>query len=171
MRTARIHYRRLPDREQLFEQRLLDETPECSVTFVDAVALSRPVLADGRTILEPGAPVLWFTFPGRWYDIGRFHLTDGTFTGHYANLLTPVRMHGDEWWTTDLCLDVWKGADGEVLLLDEDEFDEARARGWMDDATADTALREAHALVAAAQDGAWPPPEVLAWTLERAREA
>jgi predicted RNA-binding protein associated with RNAse of E/G family len=122
-------------------------------------------------VLEPGAPVVWTTYAGEWHDVGRFHLADGTFTGTYANVLTPVEMHGGVWTTTDLCLDVWLGADGRVEILDRDEFDAARAAGWMDDATAARALAEAERLAGAARRGEWPPAHVREWTLERARAA
>ena len=57
-----------------------------------AAGISSPMVVAGRTILEPGAPVVWFTFPGRAHDIGRFHAAGGTFTGYYANVLTPVEL-------------------------------------------------------------------------------
>jgi predicted RNA-binding protein associated with RNAse of E/G family len=170
-RDIRIHYRRLPDRDTVFEQILLHETDECSVTFLASTALARPLSVGGAPILEPGSPVIWFTYPGRWYDIGRFHLADGTFTGHYANILTPVRMEGGRWFTTDLCLDVWAAADGPVRLLDEEEFAEAVEREWMDAATAGEARGTADRLLRAAVEGRWPPRDVLGWDLARASAA
>ncbi len=166
-----IHYRRLPDREQVFRQRVLDDDGSCVVTFLEAAELPRPVQAGERVILEPGAPVVWFTFRGLWHDIGRFHLRDGTFTGFYANVLTPVEMSGGRWRTTDLCLDVWLGADGAVQVLDEDELAEAERRGWAAAETIARARREADELAAAARAGKWPPPPLHEWTLERARMA
>jgi predicted RNA-binding protein associated with RNAse of E/G family len=115
--------------------------------------------------------VVWFTFPGEWHDIGRFHRADGTFTGFYANILTPVEMEGDRWSTTDLCLDVWLGADGGATLLDAEEFSEARESGWLDGETAARAEREAERLLTRALQERWPPPLVREWTLERARAA
>ena len=168
-RRVAIHYRRLPDRVQVFEQPVLAETEEYVVTFAEAVALPRPVLAGEHTILEPGAPVVWFTYPDRWYDVGRFHRADGTFTGVYANILTPVRMEGERWDTTDLCLDVWVGADGEVAILDEAEFSAAVSSGWMAPATAAAAREQADRLADAARSGAWPLPHVREWDLPRAR--
>jgi predicted RNA-binding protein associated with RNAse of E/G family len=169
VRTVTIHYRRLPDRDRVFEQLLVDETEDYVVTLLEAAPLSAPVTVAGASVLEPGAPVVWFTYPGRWYDIGRFHLADGTFTGIYANILTPVRMRGDHWETTDLCLDVWAETDGRVEILDEAEFELAVANGWMDDATAQQAREQARSLAAAAKTGAWPPQHVTEWNLERAR--
>ncbi|HEX2093527.1 MAG TPA: DUF402 domain-containing protein [Longimicrobiaceae bacterium] len=168
--TVRIHYRRLPDREQVFEQARVEDAGEYVVTLLESAALRRPVVAGGRTVLEPGAPVVWFTYPGAWHDVGRFHLADGTFTGFYANVLTPVEMRGNRWDTTDLALDVWLGADGTVEVLDEEEFEEALRGGWVDPATAARAREEASSLAAAARAGSWPPPHVREWDLTRARE-
>jgi predicted RNA-binding protein associated with RNAse of E/G family len=165
-----IHYRRLPDRTQIFEQVVLEETPEVTVTFLEAAALPRNVVSDDDVLLEPGAPVVWFTYPERWYDIGRFHRADGTFTGFYANLISPVKMEGRRWETTDLCLDVWAGADGSVRILDQDEFQEAVTNGWIDSATEATAREHAEALARAARQGTWPSDHVRGWTLERARQ-
>ncbi len=168
-RRISIHYLRLPDRVQVFEQPVLAASHEFVVTFAEAVPISRSVLAAGRTILEPEAPVVWFTYPGRWYDLGRFHLADGTFTGVYANILTPVKMSGDEWHTTDLCLDVWAGTDGRVAILDEEEFASAVERGWIGASTAAVAREHAETLAAGARQGSWPPAHVAEWDLRRAR--
>lgn len=169
-RRVAIHYRRLPDRVQVFDQPVLEEDAEFVVTLAESVPLPAPVLVGGRVVLEPGAPVVWFTYPGRWYDLGRFHLADGTFTGVYANILTPVRMQGDRWDTTDLCLDVWAGADGAVEILDEEEFAAAVEGGWIEAATAAAAREHAETLAASARQGSWPPPHVAEWDLRRARE-
>jgi predicted RNA-binding protein associated with RNAse of E/G family len=156
---------------QVFTQAVVERTPRRVVTFLEAAELPRPVRVAGEVVLEAGSPVVWFTYPGRWHDIGRFHRADGTFTGTYANVLTPVRMDGARWETTDLCLDVWLGADGRVEVLDEDELDEALARGWTDAVTAARARGEARALADAARAGLWPPAHVAAWPLHRARQA
>lgn len=169
--AVRIHYRRPPDRLQVFEQALVHDGIEYVVTCLPHAALAKPVTVDGRVVLEPGAPVVWFTYRGDvWHDVGRFHLADGTFTGLYANVLTPVLLDGAEWHTTDLFLDVWMGADGRVEILDRDEFDAAVDAGWVDANTAVRALAEAERLAADARAGAWPPAHVREWTLERVRK-
>jgi predicted RNA-binding protein associated with RNAse of E/G family len=169
--SVRIRYRRPPDRVQLFDQAVVDDDGRCVVTYLPAAQLKKPVTAGGRVVLEPGAPVVWFTWRGDvWHDVGRFHRADGTFTGIYANVLTPVRMDGAEWETTDLFLDVWMDADGRVEILDRHEFDAAVDAGWVDAATAARALAEAERLAAEARAGTWPPPVVCEWTLERARD-
>lgn len=173
MADVRIHYLRPPDRADLFVQHLVHATEDVVITLNERTALRRPVRVDDTVILEPGAPVLWFTFPGRWHDVGRFHLADGTFTGIYANILEPVEVVGPhEWRAVDLFLDVWLGAAQPApRLLDEDELEEALARGWLDAATGLRARAEAERLLEAARAGTWPPAIVREWTLARARAA
>ena len=66
-------------------------------------------LREAEVALERGSDAVWFTFPGLWHDIGRFHRSDGTFTGIYANILTPPLIQPDGvWHTTDLFLDLWQ---------------------------------------------------------------
>lgn len=169
-REIEIRYRRLPEREEVFRQRLVEDAGEYVVTYLPAAAIEKPIVVRGATILEPGSPVVWFTYPGRWYDIGRFHLADGTFTGCYANILTPVEMDGRTWSTTDLCLDLWSPSDGEVQVLDEQEFAEAVEAGWIDTATATAARETAETLALLGRQGRWPPEHVGEWTLQRVRE-
>jgi predicted RNA-binding protein associated with RNAse of E/G family len=164
-----IHYRRLPSRTTVFRQRLVHREAGCAVTLMERTPLPAPVSAGGRAILEPGAPVVWFTFDDAWHDIGRFHTSGGTFTGFYANVLSPVHFVSPlHWTTTDLCLDVWLDADGDMQLLDQDELDEALRAGWLDDATAARARTEADTIMGGARAGDWPPQIVRDWPLDRA---
>lgn len=122
----------------------------------------------GRNVLEPGAPIIWFTFEGAWHDIGRFHTADGTFTGYYANVIKPVTIHNSEnWECTDLYLDLWLGPDGAATVLDEDEFQLALTTGSIDVHTAQRARIEVEQVFAAATAGAWPPAIAREWTIER----
>jgi predicted RNA-binding protein associated with RNAse of E/G family len=154
---------------QRFEQRLVHRDAACVVTLLEATPLARPMRIDGVVALEPGAPAVWFTFPGAWHDIGRFHDARGHFTGLYANVLTPVEgLAALEWRTTDLFLDIWLPASGgPPTLLDEAELADAVA-GGLDIGLADAARREAARLLDAAAAGSWPPAVVHEWTLERA---
>jgi predicted RNA-binding protein associated with RNAse of E/G family len=130
--------------------------------------IETPMLIAGEPALERGSRVVWFTFPGAWHDVGRFHRADGSFTGCYGNVLTPPRILGDAWYTTDLFLDVWQAPTGTVSLLDEDELEEALARSHIDPVLARRAREEAHQVLECAATGDWPPPIVREWTLERA---
>jgi predicted RNA-binding protein associated with RNAse of E/G family len=138
---------------------------------VGAVSRERSISIAGRVVLEDGSPVVWFTFPGAWHDIGRFHTADGAFTGLYANVIMPVAMDGPYVWdTVDLFLDLWVDERG-ATVLDEDELADAVVRGWVDEATAARARTEIERMRAGAEAGRWPPAVVRDWTLERARTA
>lgn len=167
-----IHYHRPPGRLRVYRQRLLVDRPWVQVSFQAETPVSEPMVVAGRTVLEPGSPVIWFTFPDRWHDVGRFHLADGTFTGYYANVLTPVVLHLGHheplrWRTTDLFLDVWQGSDGTLAVLDEEELAEAEAEGAVDAAMAERAREEARRITREAELERWPPQVAREWTLER----
>lgn len=170
MRRVHIHYLRPPDREEVFHQDLIHEEDGVLVTWARNLTFDPPVRVGERTVLETGSDVVWFTWPGRWHDVGRFHTADGTFQGLYANVITPPEIEGSVWHTTDLFLDVWLPADGAPpRVLDRHELDEAVEEGWVDGDTAARALEEVDRLLEAHQAGSWPPPEVHAWTLDVVR--
>jgi uncharacterized protein len=165
-----IRYRRPPDRLEVFHQPLVHDGPDVKVTFLEAVQRKEPASIGDRVVLEPGSPIVWFTFPGAWHDIARFHLADGTFTGIYANILTPVLLGDDQVWdTTDLYLDLWLDDEG-LVVLDEDELAAALEDGTIELPLATAARAEVVRVLAEAAAGRWPPSVVHEWTLERARE-
>lgn len=165
---VRIHYHRPPDRTTIFENELVYSDDNVIVTVMRKTPLPRPMVVNGKTVFENGAPAVWFTFPGADHDIGRFHTIDGEFTGIYANILTPVEFVSEhEWRTTDLFVDVWLDTDGSIQVLDEDELDEAAMNDWISREQAHAARHSAHDLVARHKNGTWPPMVVYDWPIER----
>ena len=129
------------------------------------------MVVGGKTILAPGSPAIWITYPGAWHDVGLFHLPDGSRTGVYANVLTPVEFDTPTTWrTTDLYLDVWVPPHGAPELLDEEELMAALGRGEVDAGSAERARVEATRLLVAARERRWPHSEITDWTLSRATE-
>ncbi|MBT8398774.1 MAG: DUF402 domain-containing protein [Gemmatimonadetes bacterium] len=170
--TVRIEYLRPPDRREVFIQELLLDTPEVKITLAESVPFDPPIRVHGQVALEKGSDAVWFTFPGMWHDVGRFHRADGTFTGLYANILTPPRFLPDGVWeTTDLFLDIWIDPGGSLSVLDEDQLEEAEAKGWVSDSRARRARREARWIEEEHRAGRWPPRIVGEWTLEKARQS
>lgn len=165
-----IHYARLPEGLRVYDQRVVMARDDVIVTLSQPMDLDEPMIRDGRVMLERESLALWFTFPDVWHDIGLFHRADGSFTGLYANILTPPVIVGSVWHTTDLCLDVWRPPNGPAVLLDEDEFDDAVAGGHIDPDTAVRAREEADRLMEMARLGTWPPTVVGEWSLARALE-
>jgi predicted RNA-binding protein associated with RNAse of E/G family len=131
--------------------------PEAKVLLLEHYA-GEEVLTHGNTILGRGAPIVWFIFPGAWYDIGRFHLLDGTFTGWYTNLSTPVHFGKRRWIGHDLFLDLWQPVDGTPVWLDEDEFEAAVDTGIIDTLTSRRVMKERMQIQSLLDQGLWPPP-------------
>jgi len=170
--TVTIDYLRPPGRWEVFIQKILLDTPEVKITLAENVPFDPPIRVNDQVVLEAGSDAVWFTFPGLWHDVGRFHLADDRFTGIYANILTPpVIRPGGKWETTDLFLDIWVDPDGGLSVLDEDQLIEAEAEGWISDDLADRAREEAGWIVREHEAGRWPPPVVNEWTLGRARQS
>ncbi|UCC72258.1 MAG: DUF402 domain-containing protein [Gemmatimonadota bacterium] len=169
MPQVEIHYRRPPDRLDIFVQDLVVDRPDHKVTLHDPSTVGTTLQVGDKVIYEPGAAIVWFVFPDAWHDLGRFHLKDGTFTGYYVNLITPVRLEGRIWKMYDLCLDLWIDRDGRFQVLDQDEFDEAVDRLWIDTATAERARRELDSLIEEVRSGEWPPEVVREYDLARVR--
>lgn len=65
----------------------------------------------------------------RYYNVFEIQSADGELKGWYANVTRPAIINADVsdiiW--EDLALDVWMSPSGELLLLDEDEFEAERA--------------------------------------------
>lgn len=169
MPRVEIHYRRPPQRLDIYVQELVVDHPDCKITLHENTPLPEPLYAGDALIYQPGAPIIWFVFPGAWHDIGRFHLRDGRFTGYYVNLITPVEIDGASWRMFDLCLDIWVQPDGSFHVLDRDEFDEAVDRGWIDRVAAERARDELARISTLLRESRWPPEIVRSHDLDAVR--
>jgi predicted RNA-binding protein associated with RNAse of E/G family len=114
--------------------------------------------------MAAGYLTVWFLFKERPYDVARVYRPDGTWTGYYADVLEPVRWQGDDPQSlepiVDLFLDLWIGADGAYLPLDEDEFDDAVRQAWITQAQAAAASTALADMIQATRRGEFPPVEV-----------
>jgi predicted RNA-binding protein associated with RNAse of E/G family len=164
---VRFEYRRPGKATETFEQILVVEEPGYKVMLLERHAGEAITIA-GEPALDCGAPAVWFVFPGAWHDVGLFHRADGTATGWYTNICTPVQMVGDRWSSTDLFLDHWLSRAGTDAWLDEDELEEAAATKLIGPDTYASVLRERDAITNLVRQRDWPPPEVRQMDLERA---
>lgn len=102
----------------------------------------------------------WF-YTDRWYNI--FRIEDGqtgALKGWYCNITRPATITRDSVYADDLALDVMVMPNGNVILLDEDEFD------TLDLSTAERmeALRAVEAIRHAAASRTFPFDEILTET-------
>jgi len=74
-------------------------------------------------LLKKGDPFIEAYYSHRWYNI--FEMIDrdtGETKGWYCNITRPAHMQGQELSYVDLALDVLVYPDGQIRVLDEDEY-------------------------------------------------
>jgi predicted RNA-binding protein associated with RNAse of E/G family len=91
-------------------------------TIVLRTGWNRAPLDLGFVVLEPGDRWTEYFFTDRWYNIFRICTSDGRLKGWYCNITRPASVSADEVASEDLALDLWVAPDGEMQVLDEDEF-------------------------------------------------
>jgi predicted RNA-binding protein associated with RNAse of E/G family len=101
----------------------------------------------GFVVLEPGDRWTEHFYADRWYNIFEIRASDGCLKGWYCNVTRPARIYGREVAAEDLALDLWVAPDGEMQVLDEDEF-AALPLTPAERKTARQALAELQAMVA-----------------------
>ena len=82
----------------------------------------RASLDVGYVVLEPGDRWTEYFYADRWYNIFEIRAGDRCLKGWYCNVTRPAHITADEVSAEDLALDLWVAPDGEMLVLDEDEF-------------------------------------------------
>jgi predicted RNA-binding protein associated with RNAse of E/G family len=164
--SVSIVVHRPPNRVDTYRQELLSDEPDLKITLQELAAGIIPLSVGNGILLGPGSQLLWFTFPGAHSEVGAFYDAEGQRLGCYGNLILPTEFDGATWHVRDLFLDVWLPSGGSPQLLDEADFDEARARGWITAEEASRARAEASRITDLAAVGAWPPKPVRRWTLD-----
>ncbi|GBD07868.1 hypothetical protein HRbin22_00094 [Candidatus Thermoflexus japonica] len=114
----------------------------------------RPPLDLGYAVLEPADRFVEYFFPGQWFVIYEIHHHgDDRLKGWYCDITYPPRISGDVIEIRDLALDLFVTPGGEVLVLDEEEFEAlslqerdpqayAAARGALEDLIGKVRRRE-----------------------------
>jgi hypothetical protein len=83
----------------------------------------RPPLDLGYVRFEPGDRFVEWFYRDRWYNVFEIHAAGtGALKGWYCNVAAPATIEPGRIAYRDLLLDLWVGADGSALVLDEDEF-------------------------------------------------
>lgn len=167
-RLIHYEYTRPGKETKFYDQWLVHESESIVVLFTERYA--GPKLSiEGEQAMDVGGSILWFLFPGAWHDIGKFYLSDGTFTGWYTNLCTPWQANGDDWSSTDLFLDHWISVAGKSVWLDEDEFEEACAKKLLTEDQQERTREQRDQIQQKINAKSWPPAEVEVMDLEEAR--
>lgn len=164
--AVEIRYRRLPDDVRTYRQELLQDGDEVKITLHRVQRAEAPLEVGEAPPLGAGATLLWFSFPGRPFEVASLYDPEGRLVGNYTNLVRPAELRGRRWELTDLWLDLWQPVGGAPRILDEDELREAEAAGRIEPREAEEARRRAQGLLRKAWAGAWPPGPVGRWGAE-----
>lgn len=84
----------------------------------------RPPMDLGYAVLEPGDRFVEYFFTDRWFAIYEIHRQgDGGLKGWYCDIAYPARISSEEIETRDLALDLFVTPQGQMVVLDEEEFE------------------------------------------------
>ena len=161
-------YRRPGKATTFYDEWLVLDRPDVKVLLLDPYE-GETVAVQGTPILESGAPVVWYVYPDRWFDVGRFHVRDETVTGWYTNLCRPPILEGDHWIGNDLFLDLWQPVGGPSQWLDTDELTDAIRARLIDVPTSKRIQNERTLIDLQLRQGTWPPPITRDVDLAQAR--
>jgi len=160
-KTTVIHYFRPPHRLLDIPAELLYVNDEVIVTSHILEGTSEPLIIDGETVVENGCRAVFAEYRKQWHDVAKIFKPDGTgegFTGYYTDINTPSEERDDGYWTKDLFLDLWISPDRlRIMVLDEDEFDEAIRNKWITEVEARSARAELDRLMKLFCQGRFPP--------------
>ncbi|MBI2950466.1 DUF402 domain-containing protein [bacterium] len=83
----------------------------------------------GDVTFAPGSTTYAHYWEGRGYVAWRMHDPDGRLRGHVFHICRDVRIGAGVVDYRDMLLDIWVGADGGVIVLDEEEVRECAEKG------------------------------------------
>lgn len=156
MANLKVHYRRGPVQVTVYEQELLYDDGKLIVSSAP-FRPSASLRAQVPQLEEPEYQVIWLVAPEEWHDLGKVYDLTGKLVGYYCDIIRPIRQTDKGLEVEDLFLDLWVFPDGRYIILDEEEFVEARRQGWFDELTATRASEELARLLAELESGRFPP--------------
>ena len=159
-RPVSILYRRLPnDVRQL--PGVLRQVSDARLVIESPIVVERPQRVFGRVIADSGFLAIWFLYRNRWYDLGKFYDGQRNLVGYYCDIIKPLnkllRTPGKTNRITDLFLDLWITPEGDYVVLDEDEFEEALEHGYLSQNLADQARKQMDSLIQKVNARRFPP--------------
>ena len=160
--TIRLRFVRPPDNVKVWVHELLREDEGVIVQRFSFSELPEPFTVAGRAVVDNGHVGVLYELVGRSLEVIKVYGPGSEFKGYYCNINTSPRPFEGGYEVTDLFLDVWVFPDLEYVVLDQDEFDEAVRRGWLDTEQADLARSVLGELVEDLDAGRFPPQGVPA---------
>jgi hypothetical protein len=117
--------RSITGEDRVFDCTAISVTPRLAIVRFDFTA---PLTLGGRTYAAGG----WtegFFWRSRSYNLYHIRSSDGGLIADRFDVIDRVCIHPEGVRYHDLLLDIWLYPDGRVIVEDEDELEEAFARG------------------------------------------
>ena len=131
----RINYSRIGDGISVYTENLVEDNGTRLKTFsVIPVEFGSPISEEWRQkglIAQSQSihSVTKYYFYTEYFDVLVFSDGNGELVGYYCDIVTPLEKIGNEYFLTDLFLDLWLTPDRTVWELDWDEFERAANAG------------------------------------------
>jgi len=110
------------------------------------------LIGDSETVYS----VTKFYFYYEFFDILAFHNQGNTLLGYYCDIATPLEKRADEYYLTDLFLDLWVSPQKKVRELDWEEFEQAAKSGLLTQELRNKAVETMHRLKTEIVEGIFP---------------
>lgn len=160
--VPRIHlrYLRLPDQVTDIYDELLYRS-EKVIVGRSQITSAHSITFDGELVLAPGFQIVYFELMESWFTVGKIRSLEGRHTGYYCDIVTPPRLLDDGGVElTDLFLDLWVSLNLRYKVLDEDELENALAKGWVRKQLYDKAKEQLGELIETVERRSFPPYQV-----------
>ena len=109
-------------------------------------------LLSGQSIVS----VAKYLFYNEYFTIVEYQDRTRKALGYYCDIVTPLQRSGDEYFLTDLILDLWISPDLQVIELDRDEFEAAISSGLFPLIHEEAALAALDRLKSEVENGVFP---------------
>lgn len=122
-----------------------------------AAALTQNLVAAGLIAPHRYAVAIAKTFFfHECFDLLEFYDDSGNLLGYYSDIGSPLAKTEDGYIMTDWFLDIWVSADGRLVELDVDEFEEAISQNLLSSMEIDQARSTFARLIEEAKTGKYP---------------
>ncbi len=134
-RLVTIHLSRIRKPERSYQEGFVEDDGIRLKTFThvpESVGLHLSEKFHRQGWLLPGQlikSVSKYHFYTEFFSIVEYRDSAERALGYYCDIVTPLQSKGDEYFLTDLILDLWVFPDGRMTELDQDEFETAVSSG------------------------------------------
>jgi len=159
---VRIYYYRISGGCTLYTDGLIDDDGRRLKTFMviseeERVKSSQKwwnwgLIPDSKLVYS----VTKYFFYNEFFDILALHDKRGNLLGYYCDIVTPLEKAGNEYFITDLVLDLWISPELTARELDWPEFEDYVARGMISPTLQENARNTIKRLIAEVKNGKFP---------------